>query len=476
MCCFDGQERLASLLDDRDLLALRLVSPKARTWVDAVMHKHPSNVFTLYVNEVSDEDIVNKNTVLDRLMDEETDRIPFFRRLYISDSSFFSHPLIPSFLCTYGVQIHTVVRCFCHFYEYSVRDGNEAEQVAFYQALPNLTQLSTRWLGDRIPDGKMPALERLQLRRLRCNYINRTGKLNFDFLQQLPNLSHFWLPEMRVEAYVKVLCALGSYFEAVNKGKVSCGRTRTIFVDLDCISDEIFHDEWISNVRVKRLLRELAVADGRILIQNMPIQLLDEAIRLFRRQRGGNLLLSSFGKCIRSLYGFSSSLYEVELPNMRKLEVTGALGGTSKNGDYSRTVRWPKLKNVKVQSFPIMADDVSYIAKLVFGSGVHRPSVKRLHFDMKTLLSLDSNEAHLLLLNFPNLTCLSLWMEEEEDVGLFHSLMGMLPTCCPKIRFSSYTPLFFWGTRTSLEFMRKVSTLLLLPCYSSQASKWFTSC
>jgi hypothetical protein len=46
--------------------------------------------------------------------------------------------------------------------------------------------------------------------------------------------------------------------------------------------------------------------------------MLDEAVRLFSNQPGK---LRRFGKCVRSLRGFSSSLYEVELPNMRKLEI-----------------------------------------------------------------------------------------------------------------------------------------------------------
>jgi hypothetical protein len=456
MCCCDEQEMLVSLLDVRELLALRLVSPRTRAWVDAVMPKHPSKAFTLKVLDVNDEEEnesdeddddsdevkVNKKTVLDKLMDEETDRIPFFRRLYISDSSFFSHPLIPSFLRTYGPQIHTVVRCSYQYKYYSNDDGNEPEQVAFYQALPNLTQLSTRWLGDSVPDVKMPALQRLQLGRLRSEYTGRAVKLNFDFLQQFPKLRHFWLPKMTMSDYVKVLCALGPYIEAGNRGNVSCGRTLTIFVDFDSISYENFDDERRSNERVARLLRELAVAEGRILIEKMPVQLLDEAVRLFHHQLGGQLL-RSFGKCIRSLIGFLSSLYELELPNMRKLDATFALDGTSRNGDYSRTVSWPNLEHVKVGS-PKKEGDVSYMAKLVFGSGVLRPSVKRLYCDLKILAYLGSNEAHLLLLNFPNLTCLTLSMEAEE-VGLFHSLMRVLPASCQKINILDLSVYFLLG-------------------------------
>jgi hypothetical protein len=42
--------------------------------------------------------------------------------------------------------------------------------------------------------------------------------------------------------------------------------------------------------------------------------------------------------------------------------------------------------------------------KLVVGSGVLRPCVKRFHCDLKTLTLLGSNESHLLLANFPKLT------------------------------------------------------------------------
>jgi hypothetical protein len=72
--------------------------------------------------------------------------------------------------------------------------------------------------------------------------------------------------------------------------------------------------------KVANLLPVLAVADGIILIENMPDQLLDEAARIFWLQRERQILLICLEKCIRSLIGFSSSVYELpELPNMRKL-------------------------------------------------------------------------------------------------------------------------------------------------------------
>jgi hypothetical protein len=190
---------------------------------------------------------------------------------------------------------------------------------------------------------------------------------------------------------------------------------------------------------VANLLQELAVADGRILLENMPIMLLDEAIRLFHHQRGGQLLLSSFGKCILSLIGLSSSLYEVELPNLLKLDVNSNWEGTTaRDGDYSRTVSWPKLVEVKWN------ERNECLAKLVFGSGVFRPSVKRLECDLE-LLSLFSKEAHLLLANFPNVTHLELNVKAEE-VGLFRSVMRGLPASCPKIQFLQLTGFYcHWG-------------------------------
>jgi hypothetical protein len=63
--------------------------------------------------------------------------------------------------------------------DYGDDDPNEPEEVA---TLPNLTQFPTRLLGDSVPDVKMPALERVQLRRLRPalrnRRRNRTAKIN----------------------------------------------------------------------------------------------------------------------------------------------------------------------------------------------------------------------------------------------------------------------------------------------------------
>jgi hypothetical protein len=186
---------------------------------------------------------------------------------------------------------------------------------------------------------------------------------------------------------------------------------------------------------VKRLLEELAVADGRILIENMPVSLLDEAVCMFHHQRGENLL-KSFGKCIRSLIGFSSSLSEVELPNLRRLEVDGAMEGTAaRDGNVWRTASWPKLKEVKLDN--VSEADASYVAELVLGSGVLRPSVLRLDFD----INLHSNEAHLLL---ANLTHLMLRLKSEE-VRSFRSFMRVLSTSCPKIQFLCFFTFFPLG-------------------------------
>jgi hypothetical protein len=176
---FDGQEWLVSLLDIRDFLALRLVSRKTRAWVDAVMSKHPSKAFTQYVHG---------STSLYGLVNEEIAQgIPVFRRLYVGDSSFFSHHLLRSFLLTYGTQIHTVI----HYV-----DGNSvvSEELAFYEALPNLTHLSANWLGDNVADVKMPALKRLLLHKVPSEDSEMAAKINFNFLLNFPNLTHLWLP------------------------------------------------------------------------------------------------------------------------------------------------------------------------------------------------------------------------------------------------------------------------------------------
>jgi hypothetical protein len=407
------QESLVSLLDVADLLALRLVSRKTRDWVDAVCSSHRTKALILFVD--------TEEKTLHELMEEEIAHgIPFCRGLNVRDSSFFSNPLIPEFLDIYGSQIHTL-----HGPDHW--GDVHPDEVAFYEALPNLTQLSTRWLGEPVPAVKMPALERLKLHTIRSEFHDWTTKMNFDFLLNFPNLSHLWLPNMNLVEHVQVLTALGPYFKKRNGLDGSFRRTLTIFLPsyIDILG-ELSPSE---KEDVVDLVQELAVADGRILLENIPIMLLDEAVRLFHHQRGGQLLLSSFGKCVRSLIEFSSSLYEVELPNMRGLDGNWNWEGTAaRDGDYSRTVSWPKLEEVKSN----MRNEC--LAKLVFGSGVFRPSVKRLDCDLE-LLSLGSKEeAHLLLANFPNVTQLTLNVNAEE-VGLFRSVMRVLPGSCPKIQF-----------------------------------------
>jgi hypothetical protein len=116
----------------------------------------------------------------------------------------------------------------------------------------------------------------------------------------------------------------------------------------------------------------------------MLVSLLDEAVRLFQNQQRRKPL-KSFGKCIRFLIGFSSSLYEVGLPNMRRLEVGWAQKGTARDGDYSRIFSWPNPEEVRLDTNRSTVNDVTYVTKLVFGSGLLRPSVKRLHFDLYLL-------------------------------------------------------------------------------------------
>jgi hypothetical protein len=419
---WDEQEMLISLLDVRDLLALRLVSRKTRAWVDAVMPSHPTKAFTLRVD---------KEKTLDKIMGEGLDGIPCCRRLNIRSSSFFSHPLFPSFLRTFGPQIHTV-------FQFGYRGRLVPEEVAFYQALPNLAQLvsTTRWLGKNVPEVAMPSLRRLELHALPSELKESGGTFNYDFLLNFPNLSHLSLPNVYGDEYIEFWTAIGSYFKKRNGLEEGCFR-RTLIIQLTTYNTVPAKLNTTQREQLAILLQELAVADGRILFEYMNVKLLDEAVRLFHNQQGGQLLLSSFGKSIRSLIGSSNSLYEVELPNMLKLKVHWALEGTVRDGDYSRTVSWPKLEevNLKVRN--------DYLGKLVFGSGVFRPSVKRLRCDLK-LLSFCSNEAHLLLANFPNVTHLKLEVTPEE-VGLFRSLMRVLPRSCSKIQFLQLAVFFPLG-------------------------------
>jgi hypothetical protein len=170
--------------------------------VDAVLPNHPTKNITLYVN---------KNTALHELVEEDIAHgIPFFRGLNVRDSTFFSHPLLPEFLGIYGSQIQTIYRS-------DTFGGVVPDEVAFYESLPNLTQLSTGWLGGYVPTWKMPALERLKLHTIGFEFSDRTEKINFDFLLNFPNLTHLRLPYMKIVEHVhQVLCALGPYFKKQN--------------------------------------------------------------------------------------------------------------------------------------------------------------------------------------------------------------------------------------------------------------------
>jgi hypothetical protein len=121
---------------------------------------------------------------------------------------------------------------------------------------------------------------------------------------------------------------------------------------------------------------------------------------------------------------------------MRKLDVRWDTEGTkAREGGFSRTVSLPKLEEVKINICAVK--DVRCLAQLMFGSAVFRPSLNRVHCSLEILFSLESN-AHLGLANCPNLTHLTLDFDPD-DVGLFRSLMRVLPTSCSKIQF-----LCFW--------------------------------
>jgi hypothetical protein len=74
-------------------------------------------------------------------------------------------------------------------------------------------------------------------------------------------------------------------------GSSSQDKTLTIF-------DIFTYYEYQETIeKATKLLQKLAIVDGRILIENMPIKLLDEAVVHFENcRRGGQKLLSIFGK------------------------------------------------------------------------------------------------------------------------------------------------------------------------------------
>jgi hypothetical protein len=406
------------------------------------MSGHKSKAFTLSFDE-------EKGRTLDRFMEERkqtaeagTIGIPFgsldFTEVTTS-SSFFLHPLIPQFLLEYGPKVHRILNSFeCNDGEV---DMIPPEELAFYQALPNLTTLSTHSPGENVPQVEMPALRNLKLLSLQSVQDEEENDedddsdaspplvINVDFLLNCPNLQLLWLPdEMDLEQYVKILTDLGAYFAHRNG---SSWPTLTIFIEdpsFGCCDSELI-EELNQTEGVGRLIKELAASDGRILIECMPITLLDEAVRLFSNQPGK---LRRFGKCVRSLRGFSSSLYEVELPNMRKMKVEwGLLFKVKEREDsdvYTRTTSWPKLEEIEMDFTICPEKDLSYLKKLLFGSGV-RPSVKRLDFGM-TLQVLSSDAA--LLEKLPNLTQLTLHVVPE-NVESFRNLMRTLPMSCPKL-------------------------------------------
>jgi hypothetical protein len=275
---------------------------------------------------------------------------------------------------------------------------------------------------------------------------------------------------------VKVLTALGDYFAARNGWKGGIPPMLSIFIQNTIFTKQSRHQHLeqlrqIDEGMVNKLLEELAASDGRILIQNMPITLLNDAVRLFSKQRQRGKL-RSFGKCITSLVGFSDSLYEVELPNMRKLRVDGELIflGKKREGDYTETVSWPKLETIKLENYvdydsesddddtddntdsesedddadapavPVTEDLRSYMKKLVFESGL-RATVKRLDykFDLH-FLSWDDEAPHLLR-NLPNLSQLTLTFYEE-DADSFRSLLRNLLTSSPKLQLLKITTHF----------------------------------
>jgi Leucine-rich repeat (LRR) protein len=470
----EQQASLVSLLDVRDLLALRLVSSETKSWLDTVMLGHKSKIFTLTLDEI-------ENT-FDRFMDEQK-KIPFktLNFEYMRASSFFSHPLLPSFLQTYGPQIHGIHTSSGFFFHPTAEPEvfPPQKELAFYQGLPNLIHLSlvslfTSSLEENVPlptieEERLSFLPNLQSFSIHFadygGYDSSEVIRNIDFLRHCPNVRKLTLDDMPLVESVKVLTALGDYFAARNGWKGGAPPTLSIFIQNSIFTKQSRHQHLkklrrIDEGMVNKLLEELAASDGRILVDNMPITLLDGAVRLFSKQRGK---LRSFGKCITSLIGFSDSVYEVKLPNMRKLRLNGELIilGKEREGDYTKTVSWPKLETIKlenvdeydndsesddddapavpVQPAPVKEDLRSYIKKLVFESGL-RATVKRLdyEFDLHFFIS---EEAPHLLRNLPNLTQLTLTFNEE-DADSFRCLFRNLPTSSPKLQMLEITTHF----------------------------------
>jgi hypothetical protein len=491
---------------------------------------HRSKAFTLTLDE--------ENRTLDGFMDEQK-KIPFKTLDFFETraSSFYSHPLLPSFLQTYGPQInwiHTPSGFFLHpNAEAEVDEVPPEKELAFYQGLPNLIHLCLftyrLWENVLLPtieEEKLPFLRKLQSISIllagygpydSCEVIG-----SIDFLRHCPNLRKLsLLSEMPLVESVKVLTALGDYFAARNGWKGGIPPTLKIFIPNTTLTKQSRHEHLkqlreIEEGMANKLLEELAASDGRILIENMPITLLDGAVRLFSKQRQLGKL-RSFGKCITSLIGFSDSLYEVELPNMRILRVDVELIflGKEREGDYTKTVNWPKLERIElrdekeywnyrmdsesdnddsddnddmddaddnndindsddnddaddmddmddsesdddddapavpvqpapavpVQPAPVTEDLIS-MKKLVFESGL-RATVQRLDCEFVLhFLSWDDEAPHLLR-NLPNLTLLTLSVNEE-DADSFRSLLRILPTSSPKLELLEFTTHFLF--------------------------------
>jgi hypothetical protein len=461
------------LLGVRDLLALRLVSSETKSWLDTVMLGHKSKAFTL---SLDDED-----WTLDGFMDEQN-KIPFKTLNFTKTkaSFFYSHALLPSFLQTYGPQIHRIQTPSGFFLHPNADEVPPQKELSFYQGLPHLTHLSlfTSNLGENVPlptieEEKLPFLRQLQSFSIRfagyevydsCEVIR-----NIDFLRHCPNLRKLSIHhDMHLDESVKVLTALGDYFAARNGWKEGIPPTLTIFIKNTTLAT-IPHQQHqrqpqqIDEGMANKLLEELAASDGGILIENMPITLLNDAVRHFCNQPG---TLRRFGKCVRSLIGFSSSLYEVKLPNMRKLRVDGQRRiflEKEREGDYTKTVSWPKLETIKLDSLvdtdsesdedahvpvtvpvPVpMKEGLSYMKKLVFESGL-RSTVKRLDYDFHLhFFSLDDEVPHLLH-NFPNLTQLTFSSVSisAKDAESFRSFMRRLPTSVPKLQWLDFSTSF----------------------------------
>jgi Leucine-rich repeat (LRR) protein len=392
-------------------------------------------VFKLTINNMDHREM---NTTLERFLEEGRRAdggvwtIPF-RALSIQIwpereemDLFYSQPRIAEFLATYGPQIShlKIPYLFVHVQGFHV-EREEIElrhELSFYEGLPNLTHLTTCNLGNNAPT-ELPFLQRLhslQIGWVRVNYYSNRNAT--DFLSNCHNLTQLTLPEA-------FMPALPAYFETRTRREHPW--TLNFTFQPDPLMGEI--QSYIRSEDGARLLDALAAADGRILISsNLPSMILDNAVFHFRGQPEK---LRKFGKAITKLWGFSTSLSRVDLPNLRRLRIHPNSVSAESVEEVEEFLKkredpWPKLRLISIRNvdcFP--GSNRSDIGRLLVGRRRVRPSVQELRFYLQ-LTFLSSEEA---LRNLPNLSILVLEVNEE-SLRVFRNCIRSLPTNSPNIK------------------------------------------